>query len=139
MKKNNKRLYEKIMYNVSKEIKRTLNEFNYWNNRTWAVGGSGAPETFFDKTLEVYDEWCSHKGVETINDLLDRNIINYDMDFFDAWEKVEEVFNILLNNAVGGDWQELGTKLGYDDEDMERLYVDVMQAKTDCMAEFGFN
>lgn len=139
MEKYNKQLYERIMKSVSQEIKRSLNEFNYWDafsSRTWLVGGTGAPEKFFDNTLKAYDEWCDHKGEETVNDLLDRGIINYDMDFYDALDKVEEIFNILLDNAVGGKWWELGKKLGYDDDDLDRLYNDVMQAKVDCMCGF---
>ena len=139
MKQYNKRLYEKIMKSASQEVKRSLNEFNYWNeypSRTWAVGGTGDPEKFFDNTLKVYDKWCDHKGEETVNDLLKRGVINYDMDFYDVLEKVEEVFNVLLDNAVGGDWWELGKKLGYDDDDLDRLYTDVMQAKVDCISGF---
>lgn len=136
MRRNNKALYEQIMRNVSKEVKKTLNEFNYWYNRTWNVGGLGDAEDFFDKTNDFYDEWLSTKAGEVIDELITAGKITDGMDWFDAWELVEDKFQELLDNAVGGDWWELGKKLGYDDDDLDRLYTDVMQAKTDELSGY---
>ena len=139
MKRNNKALYEQIMRNVSKEVKKTLNEFNYWYDRTWMVGGTGAAEDFFDKTNEFFDDWCSTKAGEVINELITNGQITDGMDWYDAWDLVEDQFQKLLDQAVGGDWWETGKKLGYDDDDLDRLYTDVMQAKTDELADFCDN
>jgi len=80
------------MRNVSKEVKKTLNEFNYWYDRTWMVGGTGAAEDFFDKTNEFFDDWCSTKAGEVINELITNGQITDGMDWYDAWDLVEDQF-----------------------------------------------
>ena len=136
---NNRALYESIMRKVSKEVKKSLNEFNYWQNRIWRIKGTGKPEKFFDKTNNFFDDWCSGKAVEVINELIDNGEIFDGMDWDEAWDLVENKFQELLNQAVGGDWWRIGKKLGYDDEDLDRIYNDVMQAKTDDLANYCVN
>lgn len=57
--------------------------------------------------------------------------LTYDEAFDKFWDDVEEEFNNNLNAAVGGDWHEVGQQVGLTDVDLEHIYVDEYQAKTD--------
>lgn len=53
-------------------------------------------------------------------------------DAFDKyWDELEEKFERRLDKAVGGDWREAGKSLGYTEEELEHIYVDKFQGKTD--------
>jgi len=144
----NKALYEKIMRNVSREVKKALNEYNYWSweDRTWHVIFKDKPEIeeFFDKSMEAYETWIEGGGYDTIVELMNQGKVSENKDdSMDAWDIIEKEFDESLYEAVkhiapGNDWWEIGKHLGYDDEDLEQLYVDVMQAKTDCLGDFSW-
>ena len=122
--RNNKRLYESIMRDVTKTVKRYLNEnIEDDSNR------------FYDQTMKFYDSWpnLSRKIIER---LISKGSITDGMDFDDAWFQIEEEFNKHLNKAVGGDWWEVGESVGLTDEQLDSIYNDEMQAKTDVFSDY---
>lgn len=135
----NKLLYESIMRDVSKVVKKHLNEnFNYWDTatRTWEVCDDPKVEEFFDNTIEFYEEWLAGEDENTIDILINTGKLSEgETDWYDAVDIVFEEFQKGLDAAVGGPWWETGEKLGYSDDDMDRLWNDVMQAKVDCVSD----
>jgi len=124
MRRNNKALYEKIMRNVSKEVKRTLNEV--YNTDT----------DFYDISMEVYNNWVNSEGDNIIYKLEKRKKISRDMNDSDLEAEVLSQFDKLLNKAVGGDWWSKGLKAGYTEDELNSIYVDDMQAKVDCITDY---
>ena len=71
MKRNNKALYEKIMYNVSCEVKRILNEQDYYaNNRNYTVTSTDDYEYDFPDDLS--------------NDILDNDSLDQSRQYLDV-------------------------------------------------------
>jgi hypothetical protein len=121
-----KQLYESIISKISKDVKKIINES--YTSRS----------QFYDDTYEFYEEWLDHKGVDTINRLERQGKISTAMDEMDVTDIVLEEFNKLLDNAVGGDWEETGIAAGYTDEELNDIYVDDMQAKVDCITDYMY-
>ena len=144
--KNNS-LYESIMRDVSKVVKRHLNEnkfdgdFHYWNpsSHIWEVCDNPAAEKFFDKTIEYFEDWIHGTGDETIDSLIQSGkLVEGETEWDDAADMILNEFAKLLDQAIGGDWWQMGEKLGYSDLDTDRLWNDVMQSKTDCICSYDF-
>ncbi len=121
-----KQLYESIIRKISKDVKKIINES--YTSRS----------QFYDDTYEFYEEWLDHKGVDTINRLDRQGKISTAMDEMDVTDIVLEEFNKLLDNVVGGDWEEIGIAAGYTDEELNDIYVDDMQAKVDCITDYMY-
>ena len=145
--KNNS-LYESIMKDVSKVIKRHLNEnkfdepdFHYWNpsSRRWEFSGNPKAEEFFDDTISCYEWWLGSTGDETIEELIETGkLVEGETEWDDAADIILDEFAKLLDEAVDGDWWQMGRNLGYSPWDLDRLWNDVMQAKTDCICSYDF-
>ena len=90
---------------------------------------------FYDQTMKFYNSWpdLSRKIIER---LISKGSITDGMDFDDAWFQIEEEFNKYLNKAVGGDWWEVGESVGLTDEQLDSIYNDEMQAKTDVFSDY---
>ena len=58
------------------------------------------------------------------------------MDWMDAWDILENKFMDGLANAVGGNWWDVGKQCGYTDEQLDNIYNDEMQAKTDIFSAY---
>jgi hypothetical protein len=123
-KRNNKRLYESIMRDVAKKVKRHLYESII------------EQDNFYDYSMEFYNDWLDHISKEVIEELISSGRIKDGMDFHEAWEPVQEEFDNGLDNAVNGDWWDVGKSLGYSDSELDSIYNDEMQAKTDVFAEY---
>lgn len=126
MKRNNKTLYEKIMRNVSKEVKKVLNE-----NTT----DSFDTDSFFEISMDTYYKWLK-TAKDLVIKLKNRNKIYDGMDIMDAAEVVEDNLEKALNQAVNGNWWKIGEQSGYSDEEIESIWVDNMQGKIDCIGDF---
>ena len=121
---SNRRLYESIMRDVAKTIKRHLNEKAIDKN------------AFYDDTMAFYDEWLDNLCQVYINDLIHNGEIYNGMDWMDAWDILENKFMDGLANAVGGNWWDVGKQCGYTDEQLDNIYNDKMQAKTDIFSAY---
>lgn len=108
------------------------------------------PETY-DEFEERSDEAFNNWGEKDIYMLIANNKIpspnkavrmgmTQDEAFDKYWDIAEEEFQKKLNIAVGGDpnsespyddWLELGMSFGLTDEDVESIYMDRYQGKTD--------
>ncbi len=123
-KNSNKRLYESIMRDITKVVKRHLNE------------SIVEQDNFYDYSMEFYNDWINHISRDVIEKLISNGSITDGMDFDDAWRQVQEKFDEGLDNAVNGDWWTVGNSLGFSDSELENIYNDDMQAKTDIFAEY---
>ena len=121
---SNKRLYESIMRDIAKKVKRHLNE------------SIVEQDNFYDYSMEFYNDWLDHISREVIEELISSGRIKDGMDFHEAWELVQEEFDNGLDNVVNGDWWDVGNSLGYSDSELDSIYNDKMQAKTDVFAEY---
>ena len=124
IRRNNRRLYESIMRDIARTVKRQLNE------------SIVEQDNFYDYTMEFYNDWLDHISREVIENLISQGKITDGMDFYEAWEQVQEEFDKGLNNAVDGDWWQVGDSVGYSDSELDSIYNDEMQAKTDVFAEY---
>ena len=121
-KRNNKRLYESIMKEVSSTVKMYLNESFYFDRTS-----------FKETSMDVYYEWLN-KSDELVNKLFKKGILKQGMDFYEAAEIVEDDLLKRLKKAVGGNWFTVGEESGLTDEEVESIWVDNMQAKVDCIS-----
>ena len=121
-KRNNKRLYESIMKEVSRTVKMYLNESFYFDRTS-----------FKETSMDVYYEWLN-KSDELVNKLFKKGILKQGMDFYEAAEIVEDDLLKRLKKAVGGNWFTVGEESGLTDEEVESIWVDNMQAKVDCIS-----
>lgn len=105
-------------------------------------------DEFEERSDEVFDNW-SEKDIYMLiaNNKIPspREAVRMGMTQWEAfdkyWEVAEEEFQKKLNIAVGGDpnshrpyddWFELGMSLGLSDVDVEGIYMDKYQGKTDA-------
>lgn len=98
----------------------------------------------FEKRMEqFFDEWSSKGCMFAIIELIAEKKIatpiqavaegqTLDDAFDKCWDDVEEKLEERLDKAMGGDWIEVGKQAGFTEEELETLYVDVYQGKTDA-------
>ena len=146
MKQTKQQLYERIMKKVAPIVKQAINEkFNSINEaaskkrNNSRLNESYDADEFFDLTIDFYDKWITYMGAATLNELDEQGKIYPTMDEDDLTDIVLEKFDELLSQAVGGDWWEIGKQSGYDDSELEDLYVDRMQAKCACILDYCSN
>lgn len=146
MKQTKQQLYERIMKKVAPIVKQAINEkFNSINEaaskkrKNSRLNESYDADEFFDLTIDFYDKWITYMAAATLNELDEQGKIYPTMDEEDLTDIVIEKFDELLNQAVGGDWWEIGKQSGYDDSELEDLYVDRMQSKCDCIFDYCNN
>ena len=102
----------------------------------------------FQKRLnKAFDDWCENGCVIELIGLVyvEKRIpspqeavqqgLTTDEAFDKYWDILEEKFEERLDKAVGGDWRKVGESLGYVEEDLEHIYVDRFQGKTDRFVE----
>lgn len=159
MKQTKQQLYERIMKKIAPIVKQAINEkFSRVNEQAVKRGGRKSllyrsrlnesktltSDEFYDISYDVYNNWIDANGDQITNEVAQelekQGEISPDMDsdeLFDIiFDKVEDKFGELLDQAVGGDWHEVGLQSGLDDYDLECLYVDDMQAKCNCVTDF---
>jgi hypothetical protein len=104
-------------------------------------------QEFEQRLNDAFDKWndngCLIEIMELIGEqkmLSPRKAVaegmTTDQAFDKYWDDLEERFEARLNEAVGGDWREVGKQLGYSDEKLEHIYVDYFQAKTDAFFDY---
>ena len=133
---NNKRkLYESIMRDVAKTVKKHLNE-NYNSQIT-------SKSEFIRISNKVYQNWLDKTCNDVLYDLEINGIIpavedidDFDDEFDNIWDEIEPIFFKKLSDAVGGDWYQVGNSVGLSDEQLENIYVDKYQAKTDPVVDY---
>jgi len=133
----NKKLYESIMRDVAKTVKLYLNEKfedeDYVENPKYY--------RFYDQTMEFYDSWPD-LSTKIIERLISNGSITDGMEFEDAWFQIEEEFDKYLSKAVGANWAvgenwwDVGKSVGFTDEQLDSIYNDEMQAKSDVFTDY---
>lgn len=98
----------------------------------------------FEKRMEqFFDDWSERGCMFAIIELIAEKKIATPMqavadglstyDAFDKyWDDVEEKLEEGLNKKMGGDWRKVGKQAGLTGEELDVLYVDVYQGKTDA-------
>ena len=100
-------------------------------------------EEFENKMEKFFDEWSekgcmfaiieliAEKKIATPMQAVADGLTTYDA-FEKYWDDVEEKLEEGLDKAMGGDWRKVGRKAGFTGEELDVLYVDVYQGKTDA-------
>lgn len=97
---------------------------------------------FQKATEQFFNDWsekgCKHVIIGMIAEqkiLTPEKAVEAGMDCDDAfdryWDDIEERMMNGLNKVVGGDWYDVGHAVGFDDEQLNFLYVERYQSKTD--------
>lgn len=99
-------------------------------------------QEFEQKLNDAFDNWTENGClIEMIGLIGEQKMLSpqqaaaqgmTDDEAFDKyWDMLEEKFEQRLDKAVGGDWRETGKSLGFSDEQLDDIYVDRFQSKTD--------
>ncbi len=111
--------------------------YNTYNNRITSKS------EFIRISNKVYQNWLDEDCDDVLYDLENKGIIpteedidDFDDEFDDIWNEVEPKFLSKLDDAVGGDWYQVGNSVGLSNEQLENIYVDKYQAKTDPVIDY---
>ena len=99
-------------------------------------------QEFEQKLNDAFDNWCENGClIEMIGLIGEQRMLSpqqaveqgmtTDEAFDKYWDEIEEKFEQRLDKAVGGNWRRVGESLGYTEEELEHIYVDLFQGKTD--------
>lgn len=124
MRKNNRALYEQIMRNIAKQVKIALNE-SFDEDEV----NDFDSESFSEVSMTAYRAWLKNSE-NIVRQLKKEGELEPGMDFYDALDVIEDNLTQALNKAVGGNWWSIGRESGCN---MDYLWNDKMQAKTDCI------